>query len=101
MGTAISYVLGYAVLMNVYYAKVIHLEVRRMFQSIFRRTWLCLLVTSIVCSPLLCWVQMGIVPFVCKGIVFCGVFGGMMYLWGWDKAEKKQVHTFLAKCGLS
>ena len=101
VGTAISYVLGYAVLMNVYYAKVIHLEVRRMFQSIFRRTWLCLLVTSIVCSPLLCWVQMGIVPFVCKGIVFCGVFGGMMYLWGWDKAEKKQVHTFLAKCGLS
>ena len=97
VGTAISYVLGYAVLMNVYYARVIHLEVRRMFSSIFRRTWVCLLLTSVVCLPLSHWEQVGIVPFVCKVVVFCCVFGGMLYCWGFSKTEKELVRSLLLK----
>ena len=100
VGTAISYVLGYAVLMNVYYARVIRLEVRRMFASIFRRTWAGLLVASLVCLPLLAWGQVNILSFICKAGAFCVVFGGMLYVWGWNKAEKELAHSFLTKCGI-
>ena len=97
VGTAISYLIGYVFFMNLYYSKVIHLEVKRMFLSIFKRIWACLLFASVVCLPLLYWTQIGIIYFICKVSVFCCILGVLLYLWGWNKSEKKLVRTFFVK----
>ena len=88
LGTALSYLIGYAFILNIYYNKKLKLDVVRMFKEIFRRTWLCLLVTTLI-TLLLLFISYNSLFFIILTIVFF-VFSlcFFMYKYGFNGEEK-------------
>lgn len=97
VGTALSYLIGHCILMNIYYSRNIHLEVGRMFRGIFKRTWLVLLATSGICSPLLLWQEVSLVSFFVKVATFCIIYFLLLLFWGFNKEEKEIVQSYISK----
>lgn len=93
VGTAISYFVGHGVLMNIYYSKKIKLEVGKMFKEIFSKTLPSLIITSLIVSPLILWVKVGIIPFTIKVSTFLLVYGAVLYAWGFNKEERGIVRS--------
>ena len=88
LGTALSYLIGYAFILNIYYNKKLKLDVVRMFKEIFRRIWLCLLVTTLITLLLLLinhnsmfYILVSIIFFFCSLCFF-------MYKYGFNREEK-------------
>lgn len=88
IGTALSFLIGYAIVLNLYYANGLKLEVGRMFRDIINNTWWCLLLTAAVTSPLLFWKHYTIPIFLLKVSIFSVVFFVFMWLLGFNKDEK-------------
>ena len=88
LGTALSYLIGYALILNIYYNNKLKLDVVRMFKEIFRRTWLCLLVTTLI-TLLLLFISYNSLFFIILTIVFF-VFSlcFFMYKYGFNGEEK-------------
>ena len=98
IGSAISYFLGYIVIMNWYYGRVIHLEVRRMFKEIFNKTMPCAMMTMLLCLPLWYWHSITWFSFIVKVSSFVVIFLVLMLLYGFNKEEKSIVHQALSHC---
>lgn len=88
LGTAMSFLIGYAIILNIYYAKGLQLEVGRMFKEIVSKTWWCLLGTAVVVSPLLLWKHYTIPFFLVKVVIFCTVFFVLMWYKGFKEEER-------------
>ena len=95
LGTALSYFIGYVVILNVYYSRSLHLEIGRMFKEIFSRSWLCILLCTIVCSPLYLWHIHSWGGLLIKGITFMLVFFIFQFYGGFNKEEKSIIKQFL------
>ena len=100
IGTAFAFVVGYGVIMNIYYQKEIKIQIGRLFKTIFSRTWLCLIpavVIGIISNKLLndySWIT-----FVVKAVVFVVVYGTALLLYGFNAQEKKDLSIILKKLG--
>lgn len=89
IGTGFSFVLGDLVLNNIYYHKVIGLNVFRMFKEIFNRTLLCILAASFV-SAFTLFIPCGAFLHLAVGaFVFVLVYAAVLWLWGANKYEKQ------------
>ena len=97
IGTAISFLVGYAIILNIYYSKGLHLEVGRMFREIVHKTGLCLLLTALVSSPLLLWKHFTMPVFLIKVSVFSLLFLALMWLFGFNPDEKSTLKPVLKK----
>lgn len=93
VGTAISYLIGHGILMNIYYSKRIKLEVGRMFKEIFSKTTSSLIITSLIVSPLMLWSNIGVFSFSVKVISFLIVYSVVLYVWGFNRDEKSIVKS--------
>jgi O-antigen/teichoic acid export membrane protein len=91
IGTGISYFIGHGILLNIYYAKVIKLQIKRMFHEIFRRTWICLILSTLICYPFVFWSSTAVAVFFLKVLAFCILYGALLYIYGWNNQEKKEV----------
>lgn len=100
IGTALSFLIGYAIILNIYYAKGLQLEVGRMFKEIVSKSWICLLLTALVASPLLLWKHYTIPIFLLKIGVFSIVFVLLMWFFGFNEEEKKTCKPVLNKLHL-
>lgn len=100
IGTAFSFLFGYAILLNIYYSKGLHLEIGRMFKEIVSKTWLCLLLAALLVSPLLLWKHCTLPIFILKAIVFSVVFFVLMWLFGFNEEEKNICSPILRKLHL-
>lgn len=100
IGTALSFLIGYAIILNIYYAKGLQLEVRRMFKEIVSKTWGCLLIAALMSSPMLLWKHYTIPVFLVKIAVFCIVFLLLMWLFGFNEEEKNTCKPVLRKLHL-
>ena len=100
VGTALAYLIGYCIALNLYYKNNLKLEVGRMFKEIFSGTWLCLAITTVLCLPLMLWDNYGITTFLIKGILYCAVFGFLMWKIGFTTEEKKIITPILVKLKL-
>ena len=100
IGSAFAFIVGYGVIMNVYYQKEIKIQVGRLFKTILSKTWLCLVpavAIGLVCNKLLpdySWVTL-----VVKGTVFVAVYGVALLLYGFNGQEKKDFSFVLKKFG--
>ena len=98
IGTAFAFVIGYGILMNCYYQKVIKLQIVRLFKSIFSKTWICLLVAGFLglfsnyLFPDYSWVTL-----IIKGCFFIFVYGISLVLLGFNKQEKKDFSLVLKR----
>lgn len=95
IGTALSFLIGYAIILNIYYAEGLHLEVGRMFKEIVSKTWSCLLIVAILTSPLLFWNKYSIFIFLLKTSIFSISFFILMSYGGFNNEEMAIVKKIL------
>ena len=91
IGTAVSFLIGSVVIMNIYYWKKLSFNMFRIYRKIFSRTWICLLISggAIVLSSH--FLSDGLIAFVLNVIIFCVVYGITMILFGFKKEEKNKL----------
>jgi O-antigen/teichoic acid export membrane protein len=100
IGSAFAFIIGYGVVMNIYYQKEIKIQVGRLFKTIFSKTWLCLIPAVAVgfvsnrFLPDYSWITL-----VVKGAVFSAVYGVALLFYGFNNQEKKDFSIILKKFG--
>lgn len=97
LGTALSLILGHGILMNVYYQRVIKLNVVRMFREIFAGTLPCGVAALILCIPVGLLMDSSLVSFLIKGIVFVGIYAVLLWKLGMNRIEKQMVQNIIRK----
>lgn len=101
IGSCFSLVFGYGLALNVYYHKVIHIN---MF-TYYKKTYAGIVPATLLCMPigyLIGWALplQGWVGFLAEAACYAVVFAAGMYLLGLNKSEKALVHKVLAKIGI-
>lgn len=91
IGTAVSFLLGSVVIMNIYYWKKLSFNMFKIYRNIFSGTWICLLVSGGAILVSSYFLNSGLVSFVLNVVVFCVVYGITMLLFGFKKEEKKKI----------
>jgi O-antigen/teichoic acid export membrane protein len=92
IGTGVSYLIGYGVIMSIYYQKVIDIDVPKMFKGIISKTWLCLLISSVICFPLTrLFKEITWGAFIIKVLSFITVLFIAMMFFGFSAEERKDV----------
>ena len=98
LATGISYIIGHCIIMNIYYSRKIGLRVGLMFRVILHRIWLCVTAAPVICLPLIAWHGGGSWPvLIVKAIVFCAVYGILLYFFGANADEKKLAGSLVNK----
>lgn len=90
IGTVVSLLVGHGLIMNLYYQKVLGMNVRRMFAEMFRG-----ILPSGILSLLACvWFALrpddgrSLGAFICKCLLFSVFYFGFLWLFGWNREEK-------------
>ena len=97
LGTALSYFIGYVIILNIYYSHSLHLEIGRMFKEIFSRTWICLLISFIICVPFFYYKISTWRGLVFEACAFVAILFLFFYLIGFSKEEKDIVNNSFRK----
>lgn len=95
ISTAISLIIGHGIIMNIYYQKVIGIEVFRMFREIFRGTLPAGLIAGLVCLPLSFIKLNHILWFLAKGAIFVTVYFVLLWFISFNKEEKAEIKKTL------
>lgn len=91
IGTAVSFLIGSVVIMNIYYWKKLSFNMFKIYRKIFSRTWICLLLSGGVIVLSSHFLNDGMMAFVLNIVVFCVVYGITMILFGFKKEEKRNI----------
>lgn len=91
IGTCISLILGNNIAMNIYYKKVIGINVFRLFKSILKGIFPCAVVTTCVCIPLTMVKLRGVLWFGAECAVFCIIYAILLWIFGLNAAEKEKI----------
>lgn len=97
IGTCISLIIGHGVIMNLYYRKALGLNVLRMFSEIFQGILPCGILAGAVCIVVAGEQTVSIGLLVWKCLLFCGCYGTLLWLFGWNAEERIQIRYFLRK----
>ncbi len=89
IGTAFGIIVANIVAMNIYYYKKIHLNIFRIFRGVFSRTWICCLISTACLIGLNLILADGWGKWVVKAVLFCVIYGTLLIVFGFNKAEKK------------
>ena len=95
IGTFISLILGNNIAMNLYYKKVIGINVLRLFKSILKGIMPCAIAATCVCFPLTLIDYNGVIWFILECVVFCCVYAIMLWLFGLNSTEKSRIARML------
>ena len=90
IGTALSFLIGSVVVMNIYYYKKLSFHMIKIYKDIFRNIMPCLLISAGVLFLTSKIINGGWIAFVTNVVIFCIVYGITLILWGLDKSEKKE-----------
>ena len=80
--------------MNIYYQKVIGLNVRRMFREIFRGTLVCGMIAVIICAPVKIFFDNNWVTFLMKCMFFCMIYLLLLWKFGMNIEERKYIENY-------
>lgn len=101
LGTMLSLLIGHGLLMNIYYAKVFHIEVFRLFRQIFKGILFAGLLATIVCLPLAIFLPNTLVWFIIKCASFVLIYTLFLFLFGFNKEEKSMFDKVLKKFNIN
>lgn len=90
-GTATSFILGSLIIMNIYYYRVMGLNMLRIYSSIIGRIWICLIVAAIPTFVLSQFYYGRWIWFVLKVVVFVVVYTVMLVLFGLERSEVQNI----------
>ena len=88
IGTAIGLICANIIAMNIYYYKVLKLNVFRIFKNIFERTWLCCALSSFVLYISNLFVCGNWIAWLIKVAIFCIIYAITLVLYGLNDTEK-------------
>lgn len=91
LGTVISLLIGHVILMNIYYQRVIGLNVLRMFREIFAGILPAGVISALCCLPLALLLEDTFAMFLVKCGAFVVVYAAGLWMLGLNSAEKKTV----------
>lgn len=97
IGTALGLICANIVAMNIYYYRVMKINVIRIFAGIFKRTIICLIIAAIGLAIANMFIYGSWVSFLVKVIIFCFIYGSSMYIYGFSKSEKNMLFGFISK----
>lgn len=98
IATAAAYVVGYIIVLNIYYQKAIGLQIGRMFKEIFKGTLPAVLLTAVLTVPLQLLVpQATWITFLFKAIYMVGIYIICMLLFGLNTSEKQMLKNAVAR----
>lgn len=89
IGTAIGLIGANIIAMNIYYVKVIHLNIFRIFKGVLSRTWICCLVAGAALMLADTFLKGGWLVWGMKVIIFCVIYGIMLLVYGFNQTEKE------------
>lgn len=92
VGTAISLIVGHGIIMNIYYKRVIGLEVVRMFREIFQGILPCGILSMLLCLPLVWLIKDNFSGFIFKCIAFSAVYLAILWKIGMNSSERQVVN---------
>lgn len=95
IGTAISVVIGNVLLTNIYYKKVIGLNVFRMYRQIFSHTTLCIVVASLASSVTLLVNCPEYMHLILGIVLFTIVYVAALLLYGMNDSEKVTIESMI------
>ena len=88
VSTALALVIANIIAMNIYYVKVIKLNVFRIFKNVFARSWLCCALAAGVLAVVDRFLNGGWWQWCTKVVIFCVIYGGLLLAYGFSKEEK-------------
>jgi len=91
IGTFISLILGNNIAMNLYYKKVIKINVFRLFRGILKGIMPCAIIATCICYPLTLLNMHGIFWFVAECAIFCFVYFVLLWFFGFNDTEKGRI----------
>lgn len=91
IGTAISFIVGSLIIMNVYYYKKLGFHMILIYRRILEKIWGCLLVAGASIYFSSRYITGGWFAFASNILIFCLVYGVCLVLWGLNPDEKRQI----------
>lgn len=97
IGTVIGLIAVNVIAMNIYYVKVIHLNIFRIFRYILRRTALSLVIASAVTIVASQFLHGSWITLIIDAVIFIAVFGICMIAFGFNKEERNALKKIIFK----
>ncbi len=98
IATAISYIIGHVIVMNIYYKKKIGINIGRFAKEVLKGTILALVITLCVSLALLNFIIIsGWIGFFIKALIIVTIYGVALALIGLNQKEKGFVKAILKK----
>lgn len=97
IATALSYLIGSVLIMNMYYHKEFGYNMFTVYSSIFSRTFLCIILSSIMSWCAIYSFDNHIYRFVLGLMVFIIVYGISLVLWGLNTQERNTVKKIIRR----
>ena len=97
VATMLSLIIGHGILMNVYYQKVLGIQVVRMFREMCRGILPVGILTSLICLPLTTWEENTFICFLLKCGAFAVVYGLLLLKCGMNQTEKNLVKSLIKR----
>lgn len=91
VGTAVSFIIGSLVVMNIYYYKKLSFNMFKIYGGIFKGIWLCILLAGGTVAVSAHFLKSGWLSFILNIIIFGAVYGISLLLFGFNKSEKKMI----------
>ncbi len=91
VGTAMSFIIGSLIVMNVYYYKKLGFDMIKIYAQIVSKTWLCLLISGTAVALSSKVFVSGWIAFIINAVVFVVVYGITLLLFGLSKQEKENI----------
>ena len=89
IGTALSLLTGHGIIMNIYYSRVLGIQVFRMFAGMFHRILPIGIVATVICLPLAAYTRRTILWFVLECMVFVFVYLMLLWKYGFTEEDKR------------
>lgn len=90
-GTAASFIVGSLIVMNLYYCKELHLPMLRIYREITKGIWFCLAIAGGALFLVSRYVKGGWGSVIINIVVFCIVYGAMLFAFGLTPQEKNDI----------
>ena len=100
IATAMSYIFGYIIAVNIFYYKVLNIDVIKMFKGIYSKIWLCLSITLILSLPLLLFATQNVAVLILKGVYMCAIYAVTLYFLGMNEEEKGWILNIARKVSI-
>lgn len=101
VATGVSFILGHIIIMNIYYKIKINIDIYKFWKEIFKMSIPILIAFILACIFNLYFQKINIINFLIKVILYCNVYGILIFFFGINKQEKlliiKPFYTILRK----